>query len=387
MQNPQPPLDGKSEFDIETGVVFLNHASFGPVTRRGRTEVASLMDRWGHLQGGPDVDEETFRLLDESRRMFGEMIGADLKQVAFAPNTSYGLNAVLWGIDLRKGEKILTTEVEFPAVVYAVQHIARCKGLKIEVLPCPKGYLEMDTLERALSDQTAVLAISWVQYFNGYRYDLEQLTDLCHRHNCLVLLDAIQGVGAIAMDAQASGVDALACGAQKWLLGQTGSGFLYVSPNPVRAVEPPYQGWLSVDWDYRFEELQDADRSLYPDGRRWEIGTYPFFAVRLSHAGLCVLTEAGQPRIWNSIQTVLDRIEAGLGESRYQFTRFPDEKNRSGIGLIGGPRCQSLHQHLKERQIHTSFREGNIRVSPHFHNTADEADSLTAAVREFENQS
>jgi selenocysteine lyase/cysteine desulfurase len=237
-----------------------------------------------------------------------------------------------------------------------------------------------------LINPAAVLAISWVQYFNGYRYDLEQMADLCHRHDCLVLLDAIQGVGALQIDVQASGVDALACGAQKWLFGQTGSGFLYISPNPVRAIQPSYQGWLSVDWGYRFEELQDAGRSVYTDGRRWEIGTYPFFAIRLSHAGLSILTEAGHARIWDSIQAVLDRIETGLAGSGYGLLRFPDAANRSGIGVLSGPRCRELHQHLAARQIHTSFREGNIRVSPHFHNTEDEADRLTEAVREFENR-
>lgn len=386
MPSHQLPSDGKSEFDFDPGVVFLNHASFGPVTRRGRAAVESLMDRWGHLSAGPDVDEETFRMLAESRRMFGAMIDADFNQVAFAPNTSYGLNAVLWGLNLRPGERILTTEIEFPAVVYAVQHIARRQGLGIEVLPCPNGFLSLETLEQALRQKAAVLTISWVQYFNGYRYDAKALTDLCHRYGCLVLLDAIQGVGAVPISVRESGVDALACGAQKWLFGQTGSGFLCISPTPVRPIVPPYQGWLSVDWGYNFEELQFSDRRTYTDGRRWETGTYPFFAARLSHAGLSVLTEAGRTRIWNNVRAVLDRLEAGLGDSRYRFARFPHEENRSGIGMIGGPRCRDLHQHLKARQIHTSFREGNIRVSPHFYNTEGDADRLIEAVREFENQ-
>ncbi len=386
MPDSQRSLDGKSEFEFDPGVVFLNHASFGPVTRRGRAAVESLMHRWGNLTSGPDVDEETFRLLAESRRMFGRLIDGDTKQVAFVPNTSYGLNAVLWGMDLRRGERILTTEVEFPAVVYAVQHIAHCKGLKIEVLPCPGKYLELDTLERALRKKAAVLAISWVQYFNGYRYDLKTLTDLCHRHGCFVLLDAIQGVGAVPVSVRKSGVDALACGTQKWLFGQTGSGFLYIAPNSTRPITPPYKGWLSVDWGYHFEDLQHSDRPAYTDGRRWETGTYPFFALRLSHAGLSILSEAGPSQIWGNIRAILDRIETGLAESRYRFERFPLEVNRSGIGVISGPRCRKLHQHLKARQIHSSFREGNIRVSPHFHNTEDDANRLIEAVREFENQ-
>jgi selenocysteine lyase/cysteine desulfurase len=386
MPQTQQRSEWKTEFEFGPEVVFLNHASFGPVTRRGRLAVESLIGRWGNFAEGPDVDEESFRFLAESRRMFARLIDGDANQVAFAPNTSYGLNAVLWGMDLHRGERILIPDVEFPAVVYAVQHIAQSKGLKVEVLPCPQKYLELDTLEHALRRKAAVLAISWVQYFNGYRYDLKPLTELCHRHGCLLLLDAIQGVGGVPISARKTGVDALACGAQKWLFGQTGSGFLYIAPNPIRPINPPYRGWLSVDWGYHFEDLQHSDRPGFIDGRRWETGTYPFFSLRLSHAGLSLLSEVGKTRIWSNIRETLEHIQAGLGDSRYCVERFPRTENHSGIAVIRGPQCRKLHQHLKARRIHTSFREGTIRVSPHFHNTIDDAGRLIEAVKEFETQ-
>ena len=384
MPKPGRSSNGKAEFEFDPGVVFLNHASFGPVTRRGRIAVESLINRWGRLSEGPDVDDETFRMLAETRRRFARFIDGDSKHVAFAPNTSYGLNAVLWGMDLHRGERILVTQTEFPAVVYVVNHIAQLKGLKIDVLPCPKGYLELETLQKALRKKAAVLAISWVQYFNGYRYDLDSLADLCHRHGCFVLLDAIQGVGAVPMSARKSNVDALACGAQKWLFGQTGSGFLYIAPNPVRPVTPLYKGWLSVDWGYRFDDLQHCDRPALDDGRRWEVGTYPFFALRMAHAGMDILSEAGKTEIWKNIRRTLEYLKSGLSDSRYQLVEFPEPKNRSGIAVIQGPKSRALHQHLKEQRIHTSFREGGIRVSPHFHNTEDDAGHLIEAIREFE---
>jgi selenocysteine lyase/cysteine desulfurase len=200
------------------------------------------------------------------------------------------------------------------------------------------------------------------------------------------LLDAIQGVGAVPLSVRESGVDAVACGAQKWLLGQTGSGFMYIAPDPVRPVNPPNRGWLSADWNYDFGDLQHADRPIYTDGRQWETGTYPFFAVRLSHAGLSILTEAGDAYRWATIAALLNRLDAGLSDSQHTMHRFAKPENASGIALIRGPQSKALFQHLKHQQIHTSFREGNIRVAPHFYNTEDDIDCTIAAIREFEEQ-
>ena len=374
----------KAEFEIAPGTVFLNHASFGPVTKRGRLAAESLMERWGRLTPGPDVDDETFALLSSAKHRFARLIGAKPERVAFAPNTSYGLNAVLWGLQLRKGERILLPEIEFPALVYVVKRIAQQLELSIEPLSCPNGYLEIETLEKALANKAAVLALSWVQYFNGYRYNLEEISSLCHAHGCFVLADAIQGVGAVPLEVERSKVDALACGAQKWLFGQTGAGFFYIAPDAVREAEPLEAGWLSVDWGYRFHDLKDWDRPVFEDGRRWEIGTYPFFSIRFAESGLAMLEECGKHVVWDNIQEQLRRVTEGLGGSRYEPALVTGEGHQSGILPLKGPRTPELHQHLCRCNIHTSLREGTIRISPHFYNTDDDIDRLIEAIRQFE---
>ncbi|HUU44232.1 MAG TPA: aminotransferase class V-fold PLP-dependent enzyme, partial [Acidobacteriota bacterium] len=298
--------------------------------------------------------------------------------------TSYGLNMVLWGLGLRRGERILIPEVEFPAVVYAVRHLADVCGLRMESLPCPDGWLDEGTLKRALRRKAAVLAISWVQYFNGYRYDLKALADICHAHGCFLLVDAIQGAGAVPMRMRTWGVDAVASGTQKWLLGEAGAGFFAVAESPIRTVRPPFTGWLSRDWRYRFTDLQRWDRPEYTDGRRWEIGSYPQHAVRLAHAGLSLLNECGIGEVFRRIQHLAARLTDGLDGCRHRVVHFPARANRSGIIIIRGPETEALFAHLRQRGFHLAFREGNIRVAPHFYNTVDEIDALIGEVEIFE---
>jgi selenocysteine lyase/cysteine desulfurase len=301
--------------------------------------------------------------------------------VSFAPNASYGLNAVLWGMRLKRGERILVAESEFPAIVYAVRHAAERLGLTVVPLPCPDGYLTMETLRRTLRRRTALLAISWVQYFNGYRHDLAAITELCHARGCGVLVDGTQGLGAIPMDMRHDRFDAVVCGAQKWLLGQTGAGFFAIASDPIRFIQPLYSGWLAYDWGYRFGDLQHWDRPMYADGRRWEIGTYPFYSLRLAAAGVQLINLYGIARVWRRIQSLIERLATGLAGTRYEMPLFPAPENRSGIAAISGPRTADLHRRLTRERIYVSLREGNIRVSPHFYNTEAEVDRLLEEIR------
>ncbi|GAB4314883.1 MAG: aminotransferase class V-fold PLP-dependent enzyme [Candidatus Zixiibacteriota bacterium] len=380
--SPATP-DWTTEFSIDSGVVFLNHASFGPVTNRGRRAVESLMARWGQFAEGPDVDRESYAKLAQARRDFAAITGGDRSRVAFVSNASFGLNTVLWGMNLRRGERLLVPEVEFPAIVYAARHIAHQRGLNLDVLPCPDGYFTSEDLERALRKKTAALVFSWVQYFNGYRYDLDAIAEICHRHGCFTLVDGTQGVGAVPMNVRKAGIDALACGAQKWLFGQPGSGFLYIAREPIRPVQPLYAGWLGVDWSHRFHDLRRWDRPPCKDGRQWEIGTYPYFALRFAQAGLELLLECGIPEIWRRIHRLHRQLSAGLDGTRYNAQMFP-QKNASGIITIQGPRIRKLQTALTARRIYTSLREGRVRVSPHFYNTSDNIDRLLTAIREFD---
>ncbi|MEW5702421.1 MAG: aminotransferase class V-fold PLP-dependent enzyme [Candidatus Zixiibacteriota bacterium] len=374
----------RREFEITRGVTFLNHASFGPVPRRGRQAVERLLHRQGCIPRDPNVDDETFATVAAAKRGFARLVGEQTARVSFAPNASYGLNAVLWGTRLKRGERILVPESEFPAVVYTVRHLAERLDLTVVPIPCPDGYFTAGALRRQLRRKSAILACSWVQYFNGYRYDLRELTGLCHAHGCLVLVDGTQGIGAIPMHMRRDGFDAVVCGAQKWLFGQTGAGFFAIAPDPVRRVEPLYSGWLAYDWGYRFEDLQHWDRPAYDDGRQWEVGTYPFYSVRLAEAGVALINRCGIENVWRHLQDLIGRLAEGLSGTRYEARRFPEPIHRSAIVAVGGPQTAGLYRHLWGRRIYVSLREGNIRVSPHLYNTRAEIDRLVEEIRRYD---
>lgn len=372
----------RNEFAHLRHAVFFDHANFGPPTKKARRLIDEFAERYQRLD--PQIDEDSFALLRRVKQDFARIIRARGAEISYLPNTSTGINHILLGLNLKRGERILMPEVEFPALAYPVIYLSRRMGLPLDFVPCPGGHFSLEVLSKMLrKKKAALLATSWVQYQNGYRYAAGELAELCHRHSVFVLLDGTQGVGAVPLNVRKAGIDALACGGAKWLFCQTGNGFLYLDSNPVRPVRPVSIGWLGVDWGYAFGDLQRHDRPLYSDGRRFEWGTYPYYNLRLAQGGLEVILAAGVNRTYAQVSKLLDQLAGFLSPSRYTISSPQVARHRSAILTFTGPKIGRLHHYLTDNSFRVSLREGNIRVAPHFYNTTREMQRFIRAIRNF----
>ena len=133
------------------------------------------------------------------------------------------------GTTARAGDIVLASDREFPANVYPWM-LLKDVGVTLELAPTtPEGWPDEDyLLERLKDPRVRVLAVSLVQFSNGYTVDLARLSAATRASGTYLVVDAIQGVGQIPVDLRKTPVDVLACGAQKWLLSPWGSGFVYV---------------------------------------------------------------------------------------------------------------------------------------------------------------
>ena len=132
------------------------------------------------------------------------------------------------------------------------------------------------------------MAVSAVQFSTGLRMPVESMTDIAHRHGAAVFVDAIQAVGATPFDA--SRVDYVATGGQKWLMGPPGTGLLYA--RDWSTLNPTMAGWLSHEDGLCFlwgdPNLMDYDRALQVGPAMVEGGT-------LNFCGLAGLTASMRP--------------------------------------------------------------------------------------------
>src|SRR5262245_30612562 len=157
------------------------------------------------------------RTADRPRREAARLIGARPEDVALVESTTQGLQAVAAAVPLGRGDKILVGDTEFMGL--AVPWIPRRgrEGFAIEVVPSRQGRLEVDDFARAIDGRTRLILLSSVQWSGGFRADLGAFSSLARERGVLLVVDAIQQLGAINLNVGRTPVDFLVTGGHKWL--------------------------------------------------------------------------------------------------------------------------------------------------------------------------
>jgi cysteine desulfurase / selenocysteine lyase len=284
------------EFPWTSDTIYLNNASVGPLPERTR----QVLDEFNRKRAAPFrlPDRELFATLAESRRLAAELIGASPEEIALTINTGFGLSLAARSLPLRPGDIVLASDKEFPANVYPWMRL-KDSGVTLELAPTTaQGWPdEAHLLDRLSDPRVRVLAVSLVQFSNGYTVDLARLSAATRASGTYLVVDAIQGVGQLPVDVTKTPVDILACGAQKWLLSPWGSGFVYVRRELVREMSPSITGWMAFEGTEDFTRLTEYRDTLRGDARRFELITLPYQDFAGMNASLGLLLSAGIQRI------------------------------------------------------------------------------------------
>jgi selenocysteine lyase/cysteine desulfurase len=385
---PVPPLSAsydvqalrEAEFPWSAGHVYLNHASTGPLPDRARRALQAFTEERATPFRLPDARLQG--ILADARRRAARLINADPGEIALTTNTSYGLNLAARMLPFEPGEIVLVSEGEFPANVFPWRELGD-RGVRLELLPVTgEGWPdEALMLERMRDPAVRALAVSHVQFHNGYRVDLDRLSGAARASGTWLVVDAIQALGQVPFDVRQTPVDVLACGAQKWLLSPWGSGFCYVRRELVPGLTPPFAGWSAFQGTDDFATLCDYRGAWRPDARRFELITLPFQdLLGMCHA-LDLLDELG-------IAAIAAQL-AAVGEPLRDWARrrgvrqvSPEGARGSGMVCLAAAELPGALPALAEAGITASVREGALRLSPHCYNTVAELERVSEVLEQ-----
>jgi selenocysteine lyase/cysteine desulfurase len=337
------------------------------------------------------------RTAERPRREAARLIGARPEDIALVESTTQGLQAIAAVVPLRRGDKILVGETEFMGV--AVPWIPRqeAEGFHLEVVPHRNGRLLVEDFAQAIDRHTCMILLSSVQWNNGFRADLEAFSTLSRERKVVLVVDAIQQLGAIGLDVSRTPVDFLVSGGHKWLNAPVGRGFLYVHPSQVERLRPPAWGYLNINeppqgWaEYFATPTIPAVRpyDFTKAARAFEIGgtaNYPGNAVL--GASLALINELGIGAIEKHILDLTEILIDRLRSAGATVVSPPERAARSGIvtftlgqGVSADTACL---QRLLDRRILISQRYtagvGGLRVSVHFFNNEEDIQRLVDVV-------
>jgi cysteine desulfurase / selenocysteine lyase len=361
----------KEEFPWAAGgeSIYLNCASTGPLPRR----TVEAVNRFTELRATPHriSHEMQFGTLTRSRELLAKLIGATPAEIGLATNTGFGINVAAWSLPLKQGDVVVGSRQEFPANVYPWMAAAKQRGFEFRMIAEPS---QEALLEAMRAPGVKAVAISWVEFASGYRFDLAGIGAECRKRGIYFVVDAIQGLGPLTLDVRACHVDIAASGGQKWLMSPWGTGFTYVRRDLIASLEPGFVSWMGVRGSDDFAKLADYDLTWRGDARRFEFITLPFQEFAGMNASLELIFELGVEAVVAHTQSLTDRIVGWADARGFETLTPPDAGRRAGIVALRLPDSAEKSRKLQEAGIAHSLREGAIRLAPYFFNTAAEID-------------
>lgn len=299
-ETPTDPESFRAEFPVFQRFRYLNGGTDGPVPARAAAAAQaqisieaengrSGLEHWGNLHA----------LWSSLRTRYARVLGCRPDEVALTRATTDGVNMVLTGLQLGRGDEILTTDEEHQGVLAPLAAIRARRGCTIRVVP-------FDEVANEVGPQTRLVACSHVSWITGKVADVEALKAT----GTPLLLDGAQALGAIPVDVKELGCDFYAAPGQKWLCGPDRTGSLYVRAERTEEMSPP--PWPS------YMSLADTDRPLdlvvHQGARRFDSGVLPGVQAIWALAALDVLEEAGITWITSRGPTLATQLASMLSE-------------------------------------------------------------------------
>jgi selenocysteine lyase/cysteine desulfurase len=302
---------------------------------------------------------------------------------------------VAQGFPWSPGDEVLAPLGEFPSNAWPWLALGP-RGVTFREVPLWEGHragaeawtslpptVEADPEARliaAIGPRTRILTLSWVRFQDGLKLDLRRLGAACRERGVHLVVDGIQGAGAVPLALE--GLSAFATGGYKGLLAPEGLGFLWAEERFRQSLSPS-GSWLSVEDATDFSRPStDFHRAWLADGRSLEAGGPNLLHASALLESLRLLNEAGVPAIAAHVARLQARLLDALEDSpwRTECARLKVLLKASRLGPFlalhhggdGPARLQSLLQSGARRGVFASVREGYLRIAFHgFHTEAD----------------
>jgi selenocysteine lyase/cysteine desulfurase len=361
------PARVRHRFPIFERRVYINSCSQGALSDAVRSAYDRYLADWDE-HGAPW--EYWVGQLEVARRRIAGLLGAGEDEIAVTTSVSAGLSAVASGLTFDGSrDKVVLSDFEFPTVGQ-IWHAQERRGAVVEhVAAEPDGTIPLERFEAAIDERTAVVAVTHVCFRNGGRIDVGGVAELAHERGALVFLDAYQSAGSLPLDVRALDCDFLAAGALKYLLGSAGLGFLYCRREVVERLEPTATGWFA---DRNIFEMDIRDYSPAPTARRFESGTPPIPAIYAGIAGIELMQEIGIAETQAHVEELNSFLREGLDDlgARVVTPRAPEQ--HGALVCVASTDAEALVRRLAGEGVVTSSRDGNLRISAHCYNTAED---------------
>ncbi|MGB7484740.1 MAG: aminotransferase class V-fold PLP-dependent enzyme [Phormidesmis sp.] len=342
--------------------IYLNQASLGLIGMPAVQAMHRFLDEvacHGNLNMTDDDEVEFFELL---RQRGGRILNCDLERLAIVSSASELLGQLPFMLRPKSGSHILSISTDFPAVTRPWLRYAHENNCSLKFVDDLSQVNLTDALIEAIDEQTAVVAISYVQFSTGSKVDISRLSEAAKAFDAKLVVDVTQAAGTLKIDSQNWDVDAVVTSGYKWLGGHGGVAIAALSPTLIEQI-PPLPGWMGTPHPFDFEATQ---LPLAIGGRRFTQSTMSYISIAGLTTALDQLIGLGE--------TQLESHAFSLSQKLIENSRLHGwEPFRSHTDSSASPHIVALKHStfdapeavevLRQKRIVCGTRNGRIRIS------------------------
>lgn len=349
--------------------IYFDNASIGPLLKTAGEKAA------GFLRSKETLPMDYAALFGAAvtpcRGLVAQFIHAREEEIAFFGSVAQGVTVAAWTIPFEAGDNVILCDREFGSNVYPWMQMGKRRGVEVRIVPHDNGGLTLRRLQQYADSRTRAVAVSSVQFGDGYRADLAALGGWCRERGAYLSVDCAQSLGVLPMDVQAYNIDFLAgCGA-KWMLAGFGTGFLYIGER-LAGMEPPFPAADSMD---KGPDSIAYDMRYKPTAARFETGALNLPGIAALTSVLETFHRIGPNNIYQAARDVgAYFVERLLSADIDVAPSARNEQTRSGIISFQLPDPEAAGKYLCEQGVACIPRIGYVRTGLHGYNTKDEVD-------------
>ncbi len=309
--------------------------------------------------------------LESTRRDLARMFGCDPEELAITRNASEGLEALIFGLDLKPGDEVLATDQNYPRMAQSWRQRRAREGILFNPLPMPAPPDRWSDLtkafEKAITPKTRVIEVCHITNLTGQIYPVREIVDMARKKGIEVIVDGAHAFAHFPFTRDELDCDYYATSLHKWLGAPIGTGFLYVRKSKIGSVWPLMAAPDEKKDDIRkFEEI-----GTHPSAIPYAIGE----AIAFNHA-IGIARKAERLRFLR--KRWADRI---VNVSNAKVLTPDDPQQSCGLGFveIHDVDPTAIVSHLMEKHgiftvgiNHTQFK--GLRISPNVYTQLREVD-------------
>jgi len=373
------PAELRRQFPSLQSGLYFNHAAMAPwpaCTAEAVTRFAAENTR-----EGPSRYAEWIALEHKLRKALARLTGASsVQDIALLKNTTEGVSTVAWGLDWKSGENIVLPRDEFASnrLPWLAQ---QAHGVEVREVDIRAAKHAETALIEALDRHTRIMAVSSVQWSDGFRLDLQTLGEACRDRGALFFVDAIQELGALSLDVTSCHISFLAADAHKWMLGPEGIAVFYSREDARAQLRLLQQGWHMFENPWFFTR---PDWTPAASARRFEAGSPNSVGQVALKASLDLLLETGIDRIERRVRCNTDLMFEHLQSlPELRLISRTEPERRSGIVTFRHEEsdARSIQRELARHRVSCAVRDNAVRLSPHYYQGKEEVDEVFALIR------